>query len=155
MTNTPLHTPDPTLSNSIAFSTDEFNVIAQFAHKQFGLNLTPSKKDMVYSRLIKRLRKLGLQDFASYLVLLDSAAGKREHVELLSALTTNVTQFFRESTILIFWNKISCLGLLPRQGRAKECGFGRQAVLRGKNPIRWRYASWGNAQKLPNWTLRF
>jgi len=81
---------------SIPFADAEFSFIAQFAHQNFGLNLTPSKKDMVYSRLLKRLRKLGLQDFASYLALLNSSAVNTEYSELLSALTTNVTQFFRE-----------------------------------------------------------
>lgn len=81
---------------SIPFADAEFSFIAQFAHKNYGLNLTPAKKDMVYSRLLKRLRKLGLQDFASYLDLLNSEAASTEHRELLSALTTNVTQFFRE-----------------------------------------------------------
>lgn len=134
MTNTPLRTPDPTLSNSIAFSTDEFNVIAQFAHKQFGLNLTPSKKDMVYSRLIKRLRKLGLQDFASYLVLLDSAAGKREHVELLSALTTNVTQFFREKHHFDFLEQNILPGLIAKARAGKRVRLWSAGCSAGQEP---------------------
>lgn len=87
---------EPTGMKSIPFADAEFSFIAQFAHKNYGLNLTASKKDMVYSRLLKRLRKLGMRDFASYLALLNSAAANTEHSELLSALTTNVTQFFRE-----------------------------------------------------------
>lgn len=87
---------EPLGMKSIPFADAEFSFIAQFAHQNFGLNLTPGKKDMVYSRLLKRLRKLGLPDFASYLALLNSAAANTEYSELLSALTTNVTQFFRE-----------------------------------------------------------
>lgn len=96
MTNTQFRPSEQPRSGTISFSEAEFNVIAQFAYKHFGLNLTSSKKDMVYSRLIKRLRSLGLKDFNSYLALLNAAEGRSEHVELLSALTTNVTQFFRE-----------------------------------------------------------
>ncbi len=92
------HSPqaEPLGVKSIPFADSEFNFIANFAHKNYGLNLTPAKKDMVYSRLLKRLRQLGLQDFSSYLGLLNSPAAESEHGELLSALTTNVTQFFRE-----------------------------------------------------------
>jgi chemotaxis protein methyltransferase CheR len=96
MTNTQFRPTEAQRPSTITFSEAEFQVIAQFAHRHFGLNLPSSKKDMVYSRLIKRLRKLGLHDFSSYLHLLNSTSGRVEHVELLSALTTNVTQFFRE-----------------------------------------------------------
>lgn len=95
MTGASLPQIDPLAFQSIPFADAEFKFIAAFAHKNFGLNLTPSKKDMVYSRLLKRLRKLGLQDFASYLAVLNSA-DNTEHGALLSALTTNVTHFFRE-----------------------------------------------------------
>ena len=96
MTSTHPTAFEPLGVKSIPFADAEFSFIAQFAHKNFGLNLTASKKDMVYSRLLKRLRKLGLPDFASYLDLLNSPAASAEYGELLSALTTNVTQFFRE-----------------------------------------------------------
>lgn len=87
---------EPSRVKSIPFGDAEFDVIAAYAHKNYGLNLTASKKDMVYSRLLKRLRQLGLHDFGNYLALLNSSAANSEHTELLSALTTNVTQFFRE-----------------------------------------------------------
>jgi chemotaxis protein methyltransferase CheR len=80
-----------------AFSDTDFTTIAKRAYKEFGLHLPDTKKDLVYSRLIKRLRHLGLHDFRSYCALLDSAEGAAEQTELLSALTTNVTHFFRES----------------------------------------------------------
>jgi chemotaxis protein methyltransferase CheR len=99
---------------SIPFADAEYSFIASFAHKNFGLNLTPSKKDMVYSRLLKRLRKLGLPDFASYLALLNSAAAGSEHGELLSALKTNVTQFFREKHHFDYLRDTVLPGLIAR-----------------------------------------
>ena len=80
----------------LPFSEADFARIAAFAHREFGLNLQASKKDLVYSRLIKRLRALGLADFDSYCRLIETADGAQEREALTSALTTNVTHFFRE-----------------------------------------------------------
>ncbi|MBQ2260640.1 MAG: protein-glutamate O-methyltransferase [Loktanella sp.] len=78
------------------FTDTDFQTIAVLAHARYGLHLQSSKKPLVYSRLTKRLRALGLPDFESYCSLLSDAAGQDEQAHLLSALTTNVTHFFRE-----------------------------------------------------------
>ena len=83
--------------DAIGFADADFLAIARRVHADFGLNLPINKKDMVYSRLIRRLRDLGLHDFESYLLLLDGPGGAQEYLQLRSALTTNVTHFFRES----------------------------------------------------------
>lgn len=94
-TLTPARAPDAGLTN-FAYTRADFNVIARRARSDFGLHLTEAKKDLVYSRLAKRLRQLGLPDFAAYCSLIESPAGADERIEMLSALTTNVTHFFRE-----------------------------------------------------------
>lgn len=78
------------------FTDADFAVIARRVQADYGLHLTGSKKNLVYSRLTKRLRQLGLADFQSYCRLIESADAADERIEMLSALTTNVTQFFRE-----------------------------------------------------------
>lgn len=80
----------------IKFSDADFKVIADLAMRDFGLNLTSAKRDLVYSRLLKRLRVLGLDDFRSYCALISGPNGSDERNAMLSALTTNVTHFFRE-----------------------------------------------------------
>lgn len=84
-------------STEIAFSDADFAVIAQRVRADFGLNFQLAKKDMVYLRLIRRLRHLGLQNFADYFRLLDGPNGGTEYQHLRVALTTNVTHFFREN----------------------------------------------------------
>lgn len=78
------------------FTDHDFQMIADLAHKRYGLHLQVSKKPLVYSRLTKRLRALGLPDFESYCALLSNSRGDSEQSHLLWALTTNVTHFFRE-----------------------------------------------------------
>lgn len=79
-----------------AFTAQDFERIAAFAYKEFGLSLQASKRDLVYSRLVKRLQALGLTSFDAYCDLLLGPEGRAEHDKVVSALTTNVTHFFRE-----------------------------------------------------------
>jgi chemotaxis protein methyltransferase CheR len=61
-----------------------------------GIALSPAKKDMVYSRLARRLRALGIASFARYLDFVEE--GDAQELEaFVNALTTNLTSFFRES----------------------------------------------------------
>ena len=85
------------VAGAIRFADADFLAIARRVHADFGLNLSINKKDMVYSRLNRRLRDLGLHDFECYLLFLDGPDGAQEYLQLRSALTTNVTHFFRES----------------------------------------------------------
>jgi chemotaxis protein methyltransferase CheR len=70
--------------------------IADYIHGHAGIVLTEAKATLVYSRLAKRVRKLGLADFDQYCALVRSPEGAAERGEMLAALTTNLTRFFRE-----------------------------------------------------------
>lgn len=83
-------------SQAYAFTDADFRMIADLANRKYGLYLQTSKKALVYSRLARRLRSLGLKNFKDYCALLDMQEGENEESHLLSALTTNVTHFFRE-----------------------------------------------------------
>lgn len=89
-------TPPPALPTSFSFSQGDFDRIARFARSRFGLNLPLTKKELVYGRVTRRLRATGMNDCSSYLDLVESQHGATEATELLSALTTNVSRFFRE-----------------------------------------------------------
>lgn len=80
----------------IPFADADFQTIADLAMRDFGLHLTLAKRDLVYSRLLKRLRSLGLDNFGEYCALITCPQGEGERTAMLSALTTNVTHFFRE-----------------------------------------------------------
>lgn len=80
----------------IPFTDSDFQIIADLAMRDFGLHLTLAKRDLVYSRLLKRLRVLGFEQFREYCELVSGPSGEEERTAMLSALTTNVTHFFRE-----------------------------------------------------------
>ena len=81
---------DPVLDES------GFRAIASILREQAGITLPDTKRHLVFSRLARRLRALGLPDFAAYLALVTGPDGADETVRMISALTTNVTAFFRE-----------------------------------------------------------
>ena len=75
---------------------DSFRAIAELAYRECGLTLVEAKSSMICSRLRHRLRALQVPDFAAYSRLLQSDHGRAERRHLISALTTNVSHFFRE-----------------------------------------------------------
>lgn len=84
-------------AETAALSPAEFARIAAIARREAGLSLSEGKQAMIASRLARRLRATGLPDVTAYLTHLESDAGLAERDHLISALTTNVTSFFRET----------------------------------------------------------
>jgi chemotaxis protein methyltransferase CheR len=78
------------------FGEKDFRAIAAMLHGDAGIELPESKATLVYSRLAKRLRILGLESFREYCALVSTAEGVEERMKMLAALTTNVTRFYRE-----------------------------------------------------------
>jgi chemotaxis protein methyltransferase CheR len=75
----------------------DFSKIRTLIHQRAGIALGIQKRQMVYSRLSRRLRELGLKDFSTYLTLLDTNPNSGEWQLFTNALTTNLTAFFREA----------------------------------------------------------
>jgi chemotaxis protein methyltransferase CheR len=74
----------------------EFKRLRDLVHASTGIALSDAKREMVYGRLARRLRKLKLASFAEYCQLLESPEST-ELQELTNAITTNLTAFFREN----------------------------------------------------------
>ncbi|SFI30588.1 CheR family methyltransferase [Jannaschia pohangensis] len=82
----------------IELSSKQYAELAALADREAGLFLPETKIAFVASRLQRRLRATRLDDFGSYLKLLHSTSqdGQAERRAFVTALTTNVTQLFRE-----------------------------------------------------------
>ena len=75
---------------------EDFRQIAAVLYADSGIYLSEQKTTMVYGRLVKRLRALGLESFKDYCRLINDKNAVGERQQMLGALTTNVTAFFRE-----------------------------------------------------------
>ena len=74
----------------------EFQFLREFVLQHCGIALGEHKRQLVQGRLARRLRALRLDDFAAYCALLRRDP-QSELGELSSAISTNVTAFFREA----------------------------------------------------------
>jgi chemotaxis protein methyltransferase CheR len=76
------------------FSAQHFRLISDYIYRFSGIRLPDAKREMVYARLARRLRTLGIASFDDYLRYLEAEPAEWEHCT--NALTTNVTSFYRE-----------------------------------------------------------
>ena len=84
------------IGREFTFTTADFERVRKLIYRLAGISLNPSKREMVYSRLGRRLRALGLTEFGDYLQLVDDG-DPAELEAFTNALTTNLTAFFREA----------------------------------------------------------
>lgn len=76
------------------FTSSDFRQVQQLIYQHAGIKLSDAKQDMVYSRMIRRLRANNLSTFKSYLALIEQ--DPKEWEAFVNSLTTNLTSFFRE-----------------------------------------------------------
>lgn len=81
-------------SREFPFSAEHFRLISERVYRFSGIRLPEAKREMVYARLARRLRALGLASFDDYVRFLEVEPAEWEHCT--NALTTNVTSFYRE-----------------------------------------------------------
>ncbi len=82
-------------NKAFEFTNSHFSYLQQFVIEHTGISLSEHKRDLVYGRLTRRLRSLGLDSFDKYCALLKNEPDSElEHFS--NAITTNLTSFFRE-----------------------------------------------------------
>ena len=90
-------TPSFSAERQFEFRDADFSRVRSMIYARAGISLGAHKREMVYSRLARRLRALGKMDFSSYLDELENQPSAAEWEDFVNALTTNLTAFFRES----------------------------------------------------------
>lgn len=108
----------------------EYRLFQDLVKGEAGINLGPSKKPLLASRLAGRLRELGLDSFGAYYRRVVEGADGDELTEMLDRLTTNETHFFREPhhfeelhrRVLPVWQAEASRGRRARHVRAWSAG---------------------------------
>lgn len=98
------------------FTDDDFRFLRDLVAASSGIRLSDSKRELLYGRVARRLRALGLKSFAEYCERLRRDESGEELRCLINAVTTNLTAFFRERHHFDYLREV----LLPawRQARA-------------------------------------
>jgi len=104
-----------TLEKEFTFTDRDFYYISRLVGDRVGIDLPETKRELIYGRLAKRLRKLGLSSFSQYCVLLEEG-NELEFTNFINAITTNVTSFFRENHHFDYLAKV----LLPKLVKEKS-----------------------------------
>jgi len=124
----------PLSQSKLEMSEADFRAITDIAYKEAGLVFLPEKASLVCSRINRRLRKLRLNSFAEYTAFVTSAQGRDERRAMISSLTTNISNFFRESHHFDILRKEALPALLDRAragGRVRlwsaGCSTGQEA----------------------------
>ncbi len=89
-------TPTGQRQREFEFTDEHFHCIIELVRQHAGIKLSEAKRDMAYSRLVRRLRELQLDSFDVYCRMLREDPGD-ELIQFTNAITTNLTAFFREN----------------------------------------------------------
>ncbi|WP_434983856.1 CheR family methyltransferase [Vreelandella zhaodongensis] len=85
------------IERDLVLTDADFSRIRELIYLRAGIVLAEHKREMVYSRLAKRLRHHGITRFTDYLSRLERQPDAKEWEAFTNALTTNLTAFFREA----------------------------------------------------------
>jgi len=116
-------------SSQFDYSQHIFKEIKDIVYKKSGINLS-GKYELVHARLLKRLHTIDLNSFPKYMQLVTT--DESELMEMINAITTNVTHFFREQYQLETLANELCPIILEKKAASI---FGQQVVLLVKNHI--------------------
>lgn len=83
--------------SGLEITSSQYNTIRTMVYDICGINLKTGKEHLVKARLTKRIRALSLKDFREYIKYIKADSTRGEISSMVDALTTNKTEFFRES----------------------------------------------------------
>ncbi|MDX8398489.1 MAG: protein-glutamate O-methyltransferase [Mariprofundaceae bacterium] len=118
-----------------SLSAGEFKTLCEMATAHAGIQLlNRGKEDMVYSRLARRLRAVGLNSFKDYIQLLNSDIDSEEFGNFINALTTNLTAFFREEHHFEYLSQTVLPELMRRNATSRRIRIWSAGCSSGEEP---------------------
>ena len=115
------------------FNDQDFARVKKMVYDFAGIDLNDSKKSLVYNRLSKRIRFLGLSSFKAYLDYVVEQ-GESEFVHLINAITTNLTFFFRENHHFEYLAETVIPRLIKENQRTKKIRIWSAGCSTGEEP---------------------
>jgi chemotaxis protein methyltransferase CheR len=109
-----------TATDTLHLTSAGFTRLARYITTELGIKMPDSKISMIQSRLMRRVRELGLQSVEEYGNYLFSARHEDERDHFINAITTNKTDFFREQEHFSYLTA-TALPLLAAIGETNYC----------------------------------
>lgn len=110
-------------------SDKDFLALCKVIHQQTGITIAENRRNMLLSRLQRRLRATGTKTFKKYVALVTSNTVERQ--EMINRITTNETYFYRTPRI---WSHLrdSTIPEFLEEGRAKTMNVWSAAASTGE-----------------------
>lgn len=115
------------------FTAEDFNILRKLSNDHSGIQVPDERFDMFYSRLSKRVRKLGLSNFKEYCQYLHNHHDN-EFTDFINAITTNLTSFFREQHHFDYLRNVVIPELLVRNKSTKQIRVWSAGCSTGEEP---------------------
>lgn len=112
---------------------EDFSFIRQLAKSHTGIELGEHKKEMIYSRIVRRIRALNLASFGEYCSYLDQHTDG-ELTPFINAITTNLTSFFREPHHFEFLARTALPDIFKRNAASKRLRIWSAGCSTGEEP---------------------
>jgi chemotaxis protein methyltransferase CheR len=131
-------------------STDEFERFRKLIYDESGITLSDQKRTLLVSRLSKRLRDLGLSTFSEYYDRVMEDATRDEFTRMLDLISTNKTDFFRESNHFDFLRD----RILPELEDVKRIRIWSSACSTGEEPYTIAITLYEGVQDPAQWEFK-
>jgi len=136
------------------FSDRDFRRVRELVKDRAGIDLGTGKQSLVYGRLARRIRALGLTSFAEYLELVEEPSSE-EAGRFVNAITTNVTEFFRENHHFEYLARTALPALWRRLEKAgKRARFWSAGCSTGEEPYSLAMVLRENMPASPGWDIK-
>ncbi len=135
------------------FTEKDFDRIRKFVKQHTGIKLSDAKMNMVYGRLSRRLRQLGIDSISAYMRLVE-APGSDELPQFINAMTTNLTAFFREKHHFEYLEQTLLPQLLRRNAQSRRLRIWSAGCSTGEEPYSLAMTLLSAVPRPDEWDMR-
>ena len=135
------------------FTRKDFDFLRTISNQRTGIVVSDDKYDMFYSRLSRRVRRLGLKSFKDYCDLIREDQDGEETVELVNSITTNLTAFFRENHHFEYLAKSVIPELKTKNNTERKISIWSAGCSTGEEPYSLSMTLSDCLSSMPGWTV--
>ncbi|MDH5257613.1 MAG: protein-glutamate O-methyltransferase [Gammaproteobacteria bacterium] len=136
------------------FTNADFEKIRSFVKEETGIKLSDGKKNMVYGRLSRRLRQVGISRFSDYFDMVSSNESSDERGQFINAITTNLTSFFREEHHFDFLKNDVVPRLMKENASTRKIRIWSAGCSTGEEPYSIAIALYESIPDIEKWDIR-
>ncbi len=141
-----------TVEREYEFSDAHFQLLRKLAGEHTGIDLSDAKRELMYSRLSRRVRQLGMNSFGDYCNLVIESG--EELTNFINAITTNLTSFFREKHHFDFLGAKLLPKILQDNAHHRKIRIWSTACSTGEEPYSIAMVLGETIPKIEQWDIK-